>query len=71
MEGLDGLTLGLIIGGSVLALIAIFGIIWCVMKSRQARHGEVQKHPLPSEDSTQKSNIEMTTQPNGDQADDQ
>ena len=39
------------------------------MKSRQARHSEVQKYPLNSDDSTQKSNFEMTTQPNGNQAD--
>lgn len=62
-EGLDGMTLGLIIGGAALALILIITSIVCIMK-RKNKLDEVQKYPLSADDSTIKSNYDMPTNHN-------
>ena len=64
-SGLDGLTLGLIIGGAVLALKLIAASVFLVMKRKRDSFNEVQKHPLPDKTAT-----EMTTNPQKSDKDD-
>ena len=60
-EGLDDMTLGFIIGGSVLGLILIIVIVVLIMKKKN-QNSEVPKHPLSQDDSSQKSQMDYTTQ---------
>lgn len=60
-EGLDDMTLGFIIGGSVLGLILIIVTVVLIMKKKK-ESSEVQKHPLNQDDSSQKSQMDYTTQ---------
>ena len=60
-EGLDDMTLGFIIGGSVLGLILIIVTVVLIMKKKN-QNSEVPKHPLSQDDSSQKSQMDYTTQ---------